>query len=204
MSTDRAELSAAVIALMKGVVYRDTHETAWLHVLKLQPQLRDHFEVAGLMVVVDEAEGYAYLRSRPVPDGEEAPPRLVARRSLSFPISLLLALLRKKLAEFDATSSETRLVVSRDQLVEMMRVFLPDSSNEARVLDQLDTTIGKAVDLGFLRRIRGDQHAFEVRRILKAFVDAEWLAELDSRLAEYAAELAGEARPTVDAVEVSS
>jgi hypothetical protein len=204
MSTDRAELSAAVIALMKGVVYRDTHETAWLHVLKLQPQLRDHFEVAGLMVVVDEAEGYAYLRSRPVPDGEEAPPRLVARRSLSFPVSLLLALLRKKLAEFDATSSETRLVVSRDQLVEMMRVFLPDSSNEARVLDQLDTTIGKAVDLGFLRRIRGDQHAFEVRRILKAFVDAEWLAELDSRLAEYAAELAGEARPTVDAVEVSS
>jgi hypothetical protein len=204
MSTDRAELSAAVIALMKGVVYRDTHETAWLHVLKLQPQLRDHFEVAGLMVVVDEAEGYAYLRSRPVPDGEEAPPRLVARRSLSFPVSLLLALLRKKLAEFDATSSETRLVVSRDQLVEMMRVFLPDSSNEARVLDQLDTTIGKAVDLGFLRRIRGDQHAFEVRRILKAFVDAEWLAELDARLAEYAAELAGEARPTVDAVEVSS
>ena len=57
-----------------------------------------------------------------------------------------------------------------------------------------------AVDLGFLRRMRagtgggaasGAQTSFEVRRILKAFVDAEWLAELDARLAAYRAELAG-------------
>ncbi len=58
--------------------------------------------------------------------------------------------------------------------------------------------------LGFLRRMRaadapapGAQTPFEVRRILKAFVDAEWLAELDARLAAYRAELAG--REGVDA-----
>lgn len=193
MSVDPAELTATVVALMKGVVHRDTHEVVWQHVLRLQPQLRDHFDVTGLVVVVDEAEGYAYLRSRPVPDGEDGPPRLVARRTLTFQTSLLLALLRKKLAEHDATSSETRLVLSRDQLVDMIRVFLPDSSNEAKVLDQLDATIGKVVDLGYLRRVRGDRRLWEVRRILKAFVDAEWLAELDARLAEYASALAAEA-----------
>jgi hypothetical protein len=32
---------------------------------------------------------------------------------------------------------------------------------------------------------------FEVRRILKAFVDAQWLAEFDNRLAGYQARLAG-------------
>ena len=56
-----------------------------------------------------------------------------------------------------------------------------------------------AVDLGFLRRMkaesggpaRGGRTTFEVRRILKAFVDAEWLGELDARLAAYRAELAG-------------
>ena len=37
----------------------------------------------------------------------------------------------------------------------------------------------------------GAQTTFEVRRILKAFVDAEWLAELDARLAAYRAELDG-------------
>ena len=32
---------------------------------------------------------------------------------------------------------------------------------------------------------------FEVQRILKAFVDAQWLAEFDARLAAYRAQLAG-------------
>jgi len=31
-----------------------------------------------------------------------------------------------------------------------------------------------------------------VRRILKAFVDGQWLADFDTRLAEYAVLLAGE------------
>ena len=36
------DLSQAVTQLMKGVVYRDTHEKAWRHLLALQPPLGDH------------------------------------------------------------------------------------------------------------------------------------------------------------------
>lgn len=188
-------LTPVVVQLMKGVVYRDTHEQVWHQLLRQQPALRDYFSVMGLLVVLDEAEGYAYLQSRPDVDGEEPVPRLVPRRSLSFPVSLLLALLRKKLAEFDATSSDARLVLTRDQIVELLRLFLPDSSNEARLVDAIDTHIAKAVELGFLRRVKGSGQAFEVRRILKAFVDAQWLAEFDRRLAEYAEQLGAEADP---------
>ena len=106
-------------------------------------------------------------------------------------MSLLLALLRKKLAEFDAGNSDTRLMLSRDQMVEMVRLFLPARSNEARLVDQIDSYIAKAVDLGFLRQVRGQDALFEVRRILKAFVDGQWLADFDQRLAEYAAQLEG-------------
>ena len=69
-------------------------------------RVRDYVTVLGLDLVLDEAEGYAFLRSRPNLDGdpETSLPRLVARRPLSFPVSLLLALLRKKLAE--ATGGE--------------------------------------------------------------------------------------------------
>ena len=35
--------------------------------------------------------------------------------------------------------------------------------------------------------------SFEVRRILKAFVDAQWLADFDARLAAYKLHLSGEA-----------
>ena len=190
------DLSLAVTQLMKGVVYRDTHERAWHHLLQLQPQVREYVGVLGLHVVVDEAEGYAFCRQRP--DGEtrdadaEPLPRLIPRRPLSFHVSLLLALLRKKLAEFDAQGGDTRLMLSRDQIAETMRVFLPATSNEARLADKIDSYLGKAVDLGFLRPAKNAEPVYEVRRILKAFVDGQWLADFEAKLAEYAALAAAE------------
>jgi len=197
----RSELSLplAVTSLMKGVVYRDTHEKAWRHLIPLQSRVRDYVATIGLTVVVDEAEGYAFLRSRPDDDADVGGdsesdvtiPRLVHRRSLSLHVSLLLALLRKKLAEFDAQASDTKLVLHRDQIVDLIRIFLPAGTNEARLVDQIDGHISKVVELGFLRRVK-DDNAYEVRRVLKAFVDAQWLADLDTKLAEYAQALTGQ------------
>ena len=53
------DLPLAVIQLMKGVVYRDTHERAWRHLLQLQPQVRDYVAVLGL--AADEAAALAAL-----------------------------------------------------------------------------------------------------------------------------------------------
>jgi hypothetical protein len=191
---EEPDLSVVVTQLMKGVLYRDAHESQWRQLLQLQPQVRDYVAVIGLTVVVDESEGYAFLRSLPALDQDDGRtvPRLIPRRSLSFHVSLLLALLRKKLIEFDATASDTKLVLSREQLVELVRVFMPEGSNEARMIDQIDAHITKVVDLGFLRRVKDADGHFEVRRILKAFVDGQWLAEFDQRLAAYAAELRGD------------
>jgi hypothetical protein len=205
---ERVDLSVLVVALLKGVLYREEDERRWGALFDLQARIRDYVAVLGLELTLDEAEGYAFLRGR----GEEAEedaapnapkmPRLVARRPLSFPVSLLLALLRKKLAELDAAGGETRLVLSLDQLVELMRVFLPESSNEARLTDQIETHVNKVVELGFLRRLKGGQGqvSFEVRRILKSFVDAQWLADFDARLEAYRLHAAGAGtEPVADA-----
>jgi hypothetical protein len=188
------ELSQLLVHLLKGVLYRDDDEKLWASLLRLQARVREQAVVLLLDLVLDEAEGYAYLKSRPDPDESEAAPRLprlIARRPLSYAVSLMLALLRKRLAEFDAGGGDTRLVLSREDIAELMRVFLPDGSNEARLIDQVDATISKVVDLGFLRKLKPaagstqDRGHFEVRRILKAFVDAQWLAEFDARLEVY-------------------
>ena len=186
------DLPLVVTSLMKGVVYRDDQEVTWRHLLALQSQVRDHIDVLGLVVVIDETEGYAFLRSAPVdPEVEESSAlRLVARRPLSFHQSLLLALLRKRLAQFDADASDTRLILTRDQIVEMLTVFMPARSTQTRMVDQIDSHIAKAIDLGFLRRVQGSEGIFEVRRILKAFVDGQWLSEFEERLAQYALEFA--------------
>ena len=192
-------LPRLVIPLLKGIVYRENDAGLWNELIRIQARVREYVSVLGLEAVIDESEGYAFLRARTEAgdDPELDPPRLVARRPLSFPVSLMLALLRKKLAEFDAGGGDTRLVLSRDEIIEMLRVFLPDNTNEARVIDRVDAHLNRIVELGFLRRMRaegfgaGAQAAFEVRRIIKAFVDAQWLGELDARLHAYREELAG-------------
>jgi hypothetical protein len=193
-SAPQDELSALAIALLKGVLYREGDERLWSALLQLQARVRDYVAVLQLELVLDEAEGYAFLRARSVAEGDEAAakmPRLVARRPLSFPVSLLLALLRKKLAEFDASGGGTRLVLSRDELAELVRVFLPAGSNETRIVDQIETHANKIDEMGFLRKLKASSGppSYEVRRILKAFVDAQWLAEFDARLDAYRLQL---------------
>lgn len=83
-------LARVLIGLMKGVVYQENDASLWQDLFALQPRVRDYVAVLGLELILDEAEGEPEL------------PRLVQRRALSFPVSLLLALLRKKLAESEA------------------------------------------------------------------------------------------------------
>lgn len=182
-------LSLVLVHLMKGPLYRDVHDKLWGHLLGLRNQVGDYVSVLGLSVVVDEAEGYAYLRSQVIDQDATEFPRLVARRTLPFKVSVLLALLRKRMAEFDASSSDVRLVLSRDQIIELLRLFMPDSTNEARLVDNIDTTVKRVCDLGFLHPLRGEQDKYEVRRILKAYIDGQWLSEFDERLDEYLSDL---------------
>ena len=182
-------LSPLLIALMKGVMYQEQDVARWQQLLELQARVRDYVAVLGLELMLDEAEGYAWLRTRAAGADETELPRLVGRRQLSYPVSLLIALLRRKLAEFDAGGGDTRLILSRDDIVELMRTFLPPGSTEARLVDQIDAHINKVIELGFARRLRGQEQMIEVRRILKAFVDAQWLNEFDARLQAYQARL---------------
>lgn len=200
-SAAEPDLGGLLVILLKGVLYQDSDARRWTHLLTLQNRVRDYVSVLGLELIMDEAEGYAFLRSRQDDAGEDEAatvksddiPRLISRRQLSFPVSLLLALLRKKLAEFDAGGGETRLVLTRENIVDLMRLFLPDSSNEARLVDQIERHINKVVELGFLRRLKpattSSQPVYEVRRIIKAYVDAQWLAELDAKLESYRQQL---------------
>lgn len=184
------ELPAVVTRLFKGVLYAENDEKLWQSLLGLTSHVRDYVAVLGLDLFLDESEGYAFLRSKDDPDGTL--PRLIARRSLTFNVSLLLALLRRRMMEFDINSSEVRLIMSEQEIADMVSVFLPESSNEARVLDRLGADIKKVMELGFLRKLRGQADTYEVARILKAYVDAQWLEEFDARLDDYRRTLVGE------------
>lgn len=184
------KLPLLLVSLLKGIVYRDSEPVLWQSLIELQIRARDYLGVIGLELLVDENEGYAWLKQCDAVDGEEIVPRLVGRRQLSYPVSLLIALFRKRLAEHDASGGETRLIMSNDEVVEMCRAFFPAGSNDARFFDQITSHINKVVELGFVRKLKGEEQKIEVCRIIKAFVTAQWLNEFDQRLEEYYKNLA--------------
>ncbi len=181
--------SRLLITLYKGVLYKERDEALWRDLGEFTGMVIDHFAPLGLRLVKDDNEGYAYvaypLETESANDDADPLPRLVAKRQLSFGVSLLLALLRKRMAEFDTAGEGTRLIVSRGEIVEIMRPFLPESTNETKLADKIDTAINKVKELGFVRSLRSSASQYEVLRILKAYVDAKWLADFDRKLEAY-------------------
>lgn len=193
-----SELSLLVTTLFKGPMYRDVHDRLWPILLKLRARVTDHVAVMGLRLEIDENEGYAFLRGLRDDETDVEYPRLVNRHTLGFHTSLLIALLRKRLAEFDATSSDTRLVLGRDQIVEMLRVYLPSSSDDVKTMRVVEGHIRKVEELGFLHPLRGQDDQYEVRRIIRAYVDGQWLGDFDRRLRDYVESVAGGGADAVD------
>jgi len=184
-------ISPVLIQMLKGVLYEDFRPDLWRDLLTFRASVTDYFDRIGLMLFIDEAEGYAFLRQQEESEEEtteetkEQLPRLVHRRQLSYPLSLLLVLLRKKLVEQDAGGGQIRLILTREQIIDMIQIFLPEAGNEARLIEQIDSHINRVVEYGFLRRLKGEENRFEVRRIIKALVDADWLMNLNDKLTEY-------------------
>ncbi|WP_170254488.1 DUF4194 domain-containing protein [Phaeodactylibacter luteus] len=184
--TVSAEIRAPAIYLLKGILYREQHLDAWNLLLRYRERLRAYFEVLGLELIVEEGDGYAYLRQQPEEEDAELQPRLMTRRRLSYPQTLLIVLLRKRLLEFESEGSEVRLVLRYSDIADMMRLYWDDTAtNERKQEDKLRADIKKMISFGFLQTVK-EEDRYEVSRILKAYVPIEKLNEILEQLKAYA------------------
>ncbi|MCL4301972.1 MAG: DUF4194 domain-containing protein [Anaerolineae bacterium] len=182
-----APYAVVIIKLLQDVLYQE--DTAnWDLLLRYVTPIREYFGKIGLEVQLYEAEGYAYLHQ---PDGdtheEERLPRLVRRDKLTYDVTLLGVLLREKLLQFETSGSNSpRLVLSKDEIREMIRLFFKERTDEVRLWRDFDTAINRMVELGFLKRLTGaENNLFEVRRILKAKFSTDTLVEIKQKLQTY-------------------
>ncbi len=180
------EAREAIVLLMKGLFDRRDNEAAWQALTGASyGAIVDYFEVIGLEPVIDETEGYAYLRQKTLEEEEAPLPKLIPARELSYKVSLLCVLLRKRIADFDMQSDDFRAVVTKEDLLEQLLLFMPETYDEVKLRRELESTIKKVEEMGFLKKLRGEADHYEIRRSIKAFVDAQWLADFDKKLQEY-------------------
>lgn len=184
------EYSISLIALLKGVVYNQPKEV-WENLIHYESDIKKYVAVIGLELYVDQSEGYAYLRQAEITEGETELPRLAEKRQLNFFTSLLLLILRKYLLEHDAQGGSLRSIISREELINRCRVFLPLSPDEVKQQDKIISTINKVIELGFLRKLEDAGQNYEIHRILKGFVNADVVDDTLARLRVFAAEQKG-------------
>lgn len=177
--------SLAAVRLLQGVLYAD-EPRLWDLVLSHRTPLEDYFARIGLLLVVDESEGLAFLRQLAedeCADGYESLPKLFRKTRLSYDATLLCVLLRDELRRFEEEELHNeRCVVEASLLFDQWRTFYPAQHDEVRQRREFDAAIRKLEELDFVRSFGEEPEAWEVRRILKARLPVAELENLRSQL----------------------
>lgn len=178
--------SFVLAQLLLAPIYREDRDL-WEVLQSERDQVAHYFRQIGQELVIDEAEGYAFLRQIEL-DGVERIPRVARRQPLGYTATLLLVCLREEIASFDAAPDEsTRLIRTRQQLRDLVGQFLRETNNQVRDVRTIDTAINKIEELGFLRTFgTAESEMFEVMRILKARFGPSELEQIKDRLKRHA------------------
>jgi hypothetical protein len=187
-STAFPERSFVLARLLVEPLYREDG-ALWETLRAERDMVAHYFRQLGQELVIDEGEGYAFLR-QVEPEGGERVPRVGRRQPLGYTATLLLVCLREELARFDAAPGDsTRLVLTRPQIRELAGQFLRESNNQVRDVRALDTALRRVEELGFVRAFgAAESDTFEVMRILKARFGPAELEAVKQKLIRHAVE----------------
>lgn len=178
-------LSFIKVRLLKEPIYRKDRDD-WEILRSGREKIEHYFQQIGLELVMEEAEGYAFLRQLEI-EGIDRIPRLIQRRPLTYQATLLLVCLRQEFCRFDTASPEaTRMTKTEGELVDLVSAFLTESTNQVRDLCKLSSAIQRLINLGFLEQISDDPATYEVKPIIKSKLGPEQLEQIKERLATYA------------------
>jgi hypothetical protein len=179
------EWSIAAVRLLHGAVYAD-EPRIWETVLSSQSQLAGYFARVGLLLVIDESEGLAYVRQfsdDELPEGYNRLPKLFRRTRLGYDETLLCVLLREQLRQFEEEDLHNeRCVVESAALFERWRALSAAQQDEVRARRELSSALTKLEELGFIRRLTDEPERWEIRRILKARLPVAELESLKARM----------------------
>jgi hypothetical protein len=177
--------SFVLARLLVQPIYREDG-SVWDTLRAERDSITHYFRQIGQEVVIDEAEGYAFLRQIEA-EGGDTVPRVGRRQSLGYTATLLLVCLREELTRFDAAPDDsTRLVLTKQQLRDLVSQFRRETNDQTRDVRTIDGAIRRLEELSFLRPFGPvEAERFEVMRILKARFGVSELQGIKERLARY-------------------
>lgn len=185
MNSNEYRFSEAVVTLLKGIVNEATDTRMWNTILDQQVYIENYVSKIGLKLMIHKQDGYAYLKQNDYTDDEKSIPRLVTRRQLKYLTSLILVLLRKELMDLNKNIDSGRYIISKSSIIEKVRPYLKGTNDEAKQRKEIETEINAIEKMGFIRLLKNSNDEYEISSLLRGFVDAQWLQDLDEKLKGY-------------------
>lgn len=177
--------AAVVVKLLKGPVeYVD--KNIWEKLVQHKVELTVFLQQLGLLLVLDEQDGFAFVKHALAED-DESYVSWVVRRSYTYEESIMLILLREMMSEFEISESTTReLVKKRREMKEYAELHFKEGASRIKFLKDIDKLIDRMEEHGFLQKTENhevaDEQRFRIRKIIKAKVDSEVLDNFHQQL----------------------
>jgi hypothetical protein len=195
MSTQQKILpyTTVFIKLLKGPI-EYVEKSMWEKLIQYKAELTGFLQQLGLTLVLDEQDGYAYVKHMQT-DEEDSSVTWIQRRSLTYEESVMLVLLREMMAEFEVGEATNReLIKKRREIKEYAELFFKENASRVKFLKEIDRLIDKAEENGFLDKTENhdlaDEQKFRIKKIIKAKVSSEELDVFYQQLQKFK-----EARP---------
>ena len=185
MQTPILPYTSVFIKLLKGPI-EYVEVSAWEKLIQYKTELIGFLRQLGLLLVLDENDGYAYI-THAHQEEEESSITWMQRRALSYEESTLLVLLREMMSEFELSEATQReLIKKRREIKEYIELFYKQNASRVKLLKEIDRLINRIEELGFLQLVEDnekiDEQRFRIRKIIKAKVGSDFLEEFYNQL----------------------
>ncbi|MBS1735620.1 MAG: DUF4194 domain-containing protein [Bacteroidetes bacterium] len=186
----RAPFAAVIIKLLQGPVYADD-KNAWRELMQWQSAVQEYFGKIGIELVINEQDGFARVLQPEADEHDDNPlPRLMKRQTLNYEATLLAVILREGLEEFDIKSDGNKFYLTQKEIKERIELFYKEQPNKSKLWKDLSKPISSLLTIGILKLNREDatnkdNNKYEVKRIIKAFINNEKLEEIKNKLSNY-------------------
>lgn len=197
MSNDVRGWAAVCIKLLQGpIIKRSEHDRDWNLLLRDRLHIDNYFSTIGATVLVEESDGYAFLRQKDenIDEDFEQLPRLIRRRNLSVEESFLCVILREALDEFEASDNLSDIfTMEENEIMERLRNYSAEYSDELKFKTKLHQYLNKLEDLGYIENLSKNDFdnsqteidcVYKINKIIRAIVSPEFLTEFRNKLVE--------------------
>jgi hypothetical protein len=175
--------AAVKVRLLQDALYSEDAEL-WVILLRSRSHVESYFREIGLQLVIHEEDGYAFLKQIRSEDGASFSP-LFRRDRLTRGVAIIGVILREQMLTFEENiHDESRLVVSKTDVLALATPFFSGGNDEVAAIRKLEAAFHRAEELGLMRKISSgeEEDRFEVRRIVKARFPLDTLRELRDKL----------------------